>query len=154
MSLPRSLAARVLNRMEASSKLLDEILREEGRNVPPPPRRKAKALSSAVLRRKWTIDQIIKVFADQKPSGIERHLLTCLRLGVAELFFLPSENPTPPEAVVDAVVKLAGGKYRRKRGFVNGVLRAVLRGSTLQRPRRGRAVPGLGGGRGGDVPRA
>lgn len=78
-----------------------------------------------VLERKLTLDAVIGRFSKVKPKKLKPVILTVLRMGVFELYFMDS---VPPSATVNELVKLTGKKgFHNLKGFVNGVLRNVDR---------------------------
>lgn len=84
-----------------------------------------KELSFGTVKHKITIDHIIFQFVNNKKK-ISPYILNILRLGVYQLFFT---DKIPQSAAVNESVKLAAkfGKGAEK-GFVNAVLRNILRG--------------------------
>jgi 16S rRNA (cytosine967-C5)-methyltransferase len=74
------------------------------------------------IRRRRTLDWLIGAHARCPMGRIEPKILALLETAVYQIVFL---DRIPRSAAVDEAVKLAGG--RRRRGFVNAVLRAVCR---------------------------
>lgn len=91
-----------------------------------------KELSFGTVCYKITLDFIINQFVDKKKK-ISPEILNILRLGVYQLKFT---DKIPPSAAVNESVKLAakykGGSFR---GFVNGVLRNILRQEEIVFPK-------------------
>lgn len=77
-----------------------------------------------VLRRRGTLDHIIGQFSRQRVDRLERAVLTLLRLGLYQLFFL---DRIPASAAVNETVKIAHGAAPRAAGFINAVLRQADR---------------------------
>lgn len=77
-----------------------------------------------VLKRRLTLDYIISKFSSVRLKKISPSVLTILRLGVYQLWYL---DKIPSSAAVNESVKLAGKYSNRSRGFVNGVLRSADR---------------------------
>ncbi|MBI5656947.1 MAG: 16S rRNA (cytosine(967)-C(5))-methyltransferase RsmB [Geobacter sp.] len=77
-----------------------------------------------VLRRRGTLDHIINQFSLQRVDRLERAVLTLLRLGLYQLFFL---DRIPASAAVNETVKIAHGAAPRAAGFINAVLRQADR---------------------------
>ncbi len=117
---PRRAAAFVLGRVYGQGAYADILLAEELEKVRPVDRGLATELVYGVLRRSITIDWIIERFSRVKIKKMERAVLTALRLGVYQLYFL---SRIPARAAVDESVGLVQGA--RKRGFLNAVLRKV-----------------------------
>lgn len=79
-----------------------------------------------VVQYKLTLDYIIARYSKLKQNKISKYIFLILRMGVYQLEFM---DKIPDSAAVNESVKLArryghGGSS----GFVNGVLRAVIRG--------------------------
>ncbi len=81
-----------------------------------------------VLRKRIYLDYIIDVFSKTDISKLDKEVLQGLRIGIYQLFFL---DKIPERAAVfetvEAVKKSCGKKGRKISGFVNGILRAVIR---------------------------
>lgn len=118
----RVAALAVLRRLRREGAALDESsagLRElEG--LEPRDRSLAFELVTGVLRRRGSCDAVLERVT-ARPGHIEPDLLDVVRLGCYQLLFL---DRMPAYAVVDDTVALAG-RSRRRRGFVNAVLRRV-----------------------------
>jgi 16S rRNA (cytosine967-C5)-methyltransferase len=87
-------------------------------------RRFATELANGVTRRRLTLDTLLACFLSRPLAEIETGLQTLLRLGVYQLVLID----VPDHAAVHETVELAKriGKPRWV-GFLNGVLRSVLR---------------------------
>lgn len=78
------------------------------------------------LRRLGTLDTILDRFSSRPVRTLQMGVRTALRLGLSQVLFL---DRVPAHAAVDHAVGWARGAGGPKRaGFVNGVLRGVLRG--------------------------
>lgn len=108
---------------------LDRVL---GRAASPAEASLAWELAMGVVRRRGTLDAIIKAF-QKKPELPTPRLLNILRLGVYQLLFL---DRIPEFAAVNETVELAPLETR---GFVNGMLRNVQR--AVSAVQRGEAAP-------------
>jgi 16S rRNA (cytosine967-C5)-methyltransferase len=86
-------------------------------------RRLATQLVYGVLRRRGTLDAILRPFIHREPHQVEPWLWEALRLGAYQLLLL---THIPPHAALYETVELAArlGNARAK-GFLNGVLRKV-----------------------------
>jgi len=82
-----------------------------------------RMLVSTCLRRLGQIDDVIQKAQDrQSPVNITLHNI--LRLGITQIFFMD----VPDHAAVDTSVRLAeAAEMERQKGFVNGLLRNVVR---------------------------
>jgi len=126
---PRAGALDILHRVLAprtrvfARELLDERLtrarlNEEDRRLMPD-------LVYGVIRRLGTLDAVIAAYADRPPHLIEPAVLDVLRLGLYQILF---HERIPAHAAVNETVRLAAGPGKeRTAGFVNAILRAVLR---------------------------
>ncbi len=86
----------------------------------------ASTLFYGVLERRLTLDYAISRFSDRKLSALTPKVLEILRLGVYQILFL---DRVPDSAAVNESVKLAKENGAGKAsGYVNGVLRSLLRG--------------------------
>lgn len=78
-----------------------------------------------VTEKRITLDYVISLFSKIKLNKISPNILNALRLGVYQIF---CTEKIPPSAAVNESVNLAkafGGQ--RSGGFVNGVLRSIIR---------------------------
>ena len=84
------------------------------------------ALVLGTLRRRGTLDAILAAYSARKLPLIKPATLTALRVALFELLFM---DESPDYAVVNAAVETANHFLRHKdRGFLNAVLRNILRG--------------------------
>lgn len=121
----RSLALQVLlavDRHEAFvQELLDRHLHDAG--LSPADRRLATQLAYGVLRRRGTLDALVRPFVTRQPHQVEPWLWEALRLGAYQLALL---THVPPHAALNETVELAAAFHRPgARGFLNAVLRRV-----------------------------
>jgi 16S rRNA (cytosine967-C5)-methyltransferase len=85
------------------------------------------ALVLGALRRRGTIDAILQTYSTRKLPLVKPATLACLRIAAFDLLFL---DDSPPHAVVHAAVQNAKEFSRHKdTGFLNALLRSVMRGS-------------------------
>lgn len=102
--------------------LLDQNLRLS--SLAPPDRRLATQLVYGVLRRRGTLDALLRPCINREPRQVEPWLWETLRLGAYQLFLL---SHIPPHAALNETVELAAALGQpRAKGFINGVLRALL----------------------------
>lgn len=130
MANARKLAAMALTRVEAdgsySNIVLDGILKKSDASG------EDKALASAVfygvLDRKITIDWLLKKHIKTPLKKVAPYTLSVLRSAVYQIAFM---EKIPDSAAVNEAVKLVkSSKESRNTGFVNAVLRNVLRNGT------------------------
>jgi 16S rRNA (cytosine967-C5)-methyltransferase len=87
-------------------------------------RRLATQLTYGVLRRRGTLDALLRPVVSRQPHQVEPWLWETLRLGAFQLALL---TQIPPHAVLHETVELATAfGTPRAKGFINGVLRALL----------------------------
>ncbi len=121
----RELAFVCLQAFDDSGAYLSESLdRLQGRPLSPADRAMAMELSYTVLRRRLTVDAILRTLVDRDPASVERDLWTILQLGVVQVVLLPG---LPIHAAVHETVELAKRVNSRWGGMVNGVLRSAQR---------------------------
>ena len=94
------------------------------------PSRRDMALTTAlvygVLRHRGTLDFIINYFSKTAFKKIEILILNVLRLGIFQIVFM---DKIPDSAAVNTSVQLVKiSRKQRLTGFVNGILRNVVRG--------------------------
>jgi 16S rRNA (cytosine967-C5)-methyltransferase len=96
--------------------------------LPDPDRRLATQLVYGVLRRRGTLDWLLRPLVHREPHKVEPWLWEALRLGAYQLLLL---THIPPHAALFETVELAArwGQPRGK-GFLNGVLRKIAALST------------------------
>jgi len=82
------------------------------------------ALVRGVLERRVTLDYIISRHSSVKIKKIAPVVLDILRMGVYQLFFM---DKVPENAAVFESVELAKKYAKRSSGFINGVLRGIIR---------------------------
>ncbi|MBY0527391.1 MAG: 16S rRNA (cytosine(967)-C(5))-methyltransferase RsmB [Gemmataceae bacterium] len=86
-------------------------------------RRFATQLSYGVLRRRGTLDALLRTVVSRPRQEVEAWLWDILRLGAFQLALL---THIPPHAAIYETVELASGFGRpAAKGFINGVLRAL-----------------------------
>lgn len=83
------------------------------------------ALVYGVLQRDVTLEYIISCFSNIKIKKISKYILLILKLGIYQLLYM---DKIPESAAVNESVKLAKRYgHAKSAGFVNGLLRNVLR---------------------------
>jgi 16S rRNA (cytosine967-C5)-methyltransferase len=100
--------------------ILDRRLPEAG--LSPADRRLATQLAYGVLRRRGTLDALVRPLVTRQPHQVEPWLWEALRLGVFQLALL---THIPPHAALNETVELAAFDRPGAKGFLNGVLRRV-----------------------------
>jgi len=123
----REVAARALVDYERSSVFISRALEEHlsTGQVSDADRRLATELALGVVRRKATLDAVIRPNVNRPQDNVEQELWTLMRLGTYQLVFM---NSIPTRAAVHETVELAAafGQPRWK-GFLNAILRSVSR---------------------------
>jgi len=119
MSEPRRAAAEALFALETRHTTVHEVW--DG------PRAAAEtALVLGALRRRGTIDAVLKAHSTRKFVALKPETRAVLRVAVFEMLYL---DGTPPHAIVHSAVDNVREIGRgADAGFVNALLRAVLRG--------------------------
>ncbi len=122
----RRAAYHVLRAVDSGRHDLPTALAEHRRHLPDE-RDRALTLEIATGTLRWqrTLDHLVEHFARRSPGRLDAEVLTILRLSIHQLLHL---DRVPAAAVVDDAVDLT--REARKpsaSGFVNGVLRALLR---------------------------
>jgi len=85
-----------------------------------------------VLRRRGTLDAVLQAHSTRKLALLKPSSLAVLRAALYEILFM---DGAPPHAVVHAAVQNVKGCGRpQDAGFVNALLRAILRGSRRAPP--------------------
>jgi 16S rRNA (cytosine967-C5)-methyltransferase len=97
-------------------------------------RRLATQLAYGVLRRRGTLDALLRPLLERRPQDVEDWLWDALRLGAYQLLLL---NHVPAHAALHETVELAAVFQRpRAKGFLNAILRKL---STFLSPGAARA---------------
>ena len=125
----REVAANILTDMQADGSYGNLLLRRTlNRYNALLPAQKAfiTELVNGVLRNLMYLDYIIDQFSNTKTSKMKPFVLNVLRLSAYQLFFL---DKTPDFAVCNEAVALVKKRgLQGLAGFVNGVIRGILRG--------------------------
>jgi 16S rRNA (cytosine967-C5)-methyltransferase len=122
----RTLALQVLLDCRRHDAFVQEILDRHlaGSSLSPADRRLATQLAYGVLRRRGTLDALLRPVVSRRPEQVEPWLREALRLGTFQLALL---THIPPHAALYETVELATAVgLPRAKGFLNGVLRAVV----------------------------
>jgi 16S rRNA (cytosine967-C5)-methyltransferase len=119
----RAVAIEVLNRCDPKSNyagsILDRVLHETSQ------RQRATDIVFGTLRNRGAIDAVISTFSGRPVERIQGRLLNIIRVGVYELLYSPA---TEAYAVVnEAAESTKAVAGNRQTGFVNAVLRQVIR---------------------------
>jgi 16S rRNA (cytosine967-C5)-methyltransferase len=121
----RTLALQILLDCRRHDAFVQEILDKHLAVAPlvPADRRLATQLAYGVLRRRGTLDALLRAVVSRRPDQVEPWLWEALRLGTFQLALL---THIPAHAAIFETVELAAvyGRQRAK-GFLNGVLRSV-----------------------------
>ena len=130
MANARKVAANVLVKVEKQGAYSNLAVAEalKGAELSPQDKALATALIYGVLDRKITIDYVLSRFVKTELSKTEAFTLAALRCAVYQIMFM---DKIPHSAAVNEAVKLIkNSKMSRNSGFVNGVLRSILRNDT------------------------
>src|SRR5437879_409328 len=108
---------------------LDDALRVTP--LSPADRGLATELVYGTIRRRGTLDALIRAHTDRPKARVARAVWELLRLGAYQLSLL---TQVPPHAAINETVELTKrGPHARAAGFVNGVLRNLARSLTDDR---------------------
>ncbi len=129
----RAVALRVLldcrTRQAFAREILDDHLQHA--NLSGADRRLVTQLAYGVLRRRGTLDALLRPLVNRPPSQVEPWLWEALRLGAYQLALLAH---IPPHAALHETVELATVWNNSKaKGFLNGILRSLSRLLTDER---------------------
>jgi len=83
-----------------------------------------KELCYGVMQWKLRLDSSISRFSSVKLKKLSPYVLSLLRMGLYQLFFM---DKIPASAAVNESVALAGRYAKQSRGFVNAILRRAVR---------------------------
>jgi 16S rRNA (cytosine967-C5)-methyltransferase len=124
----RTLALSLLGRLRETDGFADELLDAEPAAPLPDPRDRGllREIVLGVIRRRLTLDAIVAAFSSRPLDRLDPIVRDALRLGTYQLAFL---ERVPPHAALDETVEAVRALgHAPACGFVNGVLRAMLRG--------------------------
>lgn len=122
----RDAALDILVRHRTSGRFIDEILEESApADLTAADRGLLTILVFGTIRHRRTLDHLIERFSSRPIRRIHPTILEILRLGFYQVLFL---RRIPDYAACDESVRLARRVNRRSAGFVNAVLRALLKG--------------------------
>ncbi|HKI31947.1 MAG TPA: transcription antitermination factor NusB [Gemmataceae bacterium] len=123
----RTLALQVLLDCRNGDAFVQEVLDGHLTRSPlsPADRRLATHLAYGVLRRRGSLDALLHPVITREPHNVEPWLWDALRLGAYQLAYL---SHVPAHAALNETVELAAQWGRPgAKGFLNGVLRSLLR---------------------------
>jgi len=119
----RAIAAEVLNQCDPKKNYAGPIL--DGLLHKTDQRQRATDLVFGTLRNRLAIDTVIAAFSGRPVQRIQEELLNIIRIGTYELVYWPA---TGQHAVVnEAVVNAKAVAGEKQAGFVNAVLRQIIR---------------------------
>jgi 16S rRNA (cytosine967-C5)-methyltransferase len=122
----RSLALAVLLQCQRKDAFVQDVLDQHLKQttLSGPDRRLATQLVYGVLRRRGTLDALLRPLVHREPHKVEPWLWEALRLGAFQLLLL---THIPPHAALYETVALADQRGQpRGKGFLNGVLRRLV----------------------------
>jgi 16S rRNA (cytosine967-C5)-methyltransferase len=106
--------------------VLDRLLSENP--LPPADRGLATQLVYGTLRRRGSLDALLRLCVSRRPDQVEPWLWDVLRLGACQLLLL---DHVPAHAALNETVELTARFDRpQAKGFLNGVLRSLARLAT------------------------
>ncbi|MHB8482512.1 MAG: 16S rRNA (cytosine(967)-C(5))-methyltransferase RsmB [Nitrospiria bacterium] len=124
-SLPRLSALHILTEVEEKEVFLDPLMDREYEKLSPLDKSLLKELVYGTLQWQGYIDWVIDRYAERKTHKMGQVVRNSLRLGAYQLLFL---SKIPAFAAIYESVELVKEKEGTPAaGFVNGVLRSVLR---------------------------
>ncbi|MFO0797268.1 MAG: 16S rRNA (cytosine(967)-C(5))-methyltransferase RsmB [Gemmataceae bacterium] len=121
----RQAAADILHRSTSRDGFVADLIDDQLARFPlsPQDRRFVTQLVFGVVRRRATLDALVRPFVNRAPSTVDDRLWDVLHLGAFQLAFL---THVPKHAAVNETVSLAAQVgLPQATGFVNGVLRRV-----------------------------
>ena len=125
---PRTVCLDILNRTEEADRLPDKLLTDsfkKYRHLSSLDRAFLTELTYGVFRRRQTLDWVLIRFSKVPFEKIESTVLNILRVGLYQILFL---TRTPVSAAVNESVEMAKAiRGQGGAGFVNGILRSVVR---------------------------
>jgi len=125
---PRAICFDILNRIEGVDRHPDTLLTDsfkKYRYLTPIDRAFLTELTYGTLRWRGRLDWVISQLSRIPFEKIDQRTLNILRLGSYQILFL---TKTPPSAAVNESVELAKGiRGKGGAGFVNGLLRSLVR---------------------------
>jgi len=140
MATSRDLAAEILLRLDRKGGRVKEGLADARRHLKDPRERALLTeLAYGTVRRQGTLDAVVAAYSKRPVPRLNASIRTALRMGVYQLFFL---DRVPNHAAVDHAVRWATRHAGpRRAGFVNGVIRNLIRGiegpaAGAEKPRR------------------
>jgi len=125
MITARQIAADVLDRSRAHNAFAAELIDDavSSANISPQDRRFLTQLVFGVIRRRGTLDALLRPYVKLPFHAVQPRVWDVLHLGAFQLAFL---THVPKHAAVNEAVELADYVgSRQAKGFVNGVLRRV-----------------------------
>lgn len=123
----RALAIRCLVEQNHSKEAVDQIfaaLLDKHPLQDERDRQLAMALVYGVLRHRQELDVLLQSYSKTALGKLKPHVLQALRIGLAQLLFL---DRIPESAAVNETIKALGRQPKWLKGFVNGVLRTLVR---------------------------
>ncbi len=127
MASARELVLKGLHRIETEDAYTNQVLKEimSGDGLAPVDRGFATELLTGVVRQRLRLDYVIERFSKVKLKKLSPWVHQILQMGIYQILFL---ERVPDSAACNESVKLAN-RYANggARGFVNGLLRTVVR---------------------------
>ena len=131
MANPRKIAVSALNKINNDGAYSNITVNAffENSDLTPQDKALVTALIYGVLDRKITLDYVLKKFIKAPLKKLSPFVLDNLRVALFQIMFM---DKIPESAAVNEAVKLVkNSKENKYSGFVNGVLRSILREESL-----------------------
>lgn len=121
---PRFLAVKILTEVENGSYSNLALNRHLTPEIEKEDRALITELVYGVVKHRLRLDYVLSKFSKPKISSIHPFVLNCLRVGLYQILFL---DKIPDYAAVSESVNAAKSVGKEAAGFVNGILRNVIR---------------------------
>lgn len=127
IAISRQLALAVLLDMEQRGRYINHALRQRLRGLTMDERDKALVteIVYGTSQRRRSLDTVLSEVSSRPLTELDLRVLTILRMTAFQVYFL---DRVPVYAAVDDGVELCKQHVPRASGFVNGVLRSIVRG--------------------------
>lgn len=124
MKNAREAAFRILLDVDFKGAYSNLAVKDGVRELTPVDKAFATRLVYGCISMRLTLDYVISVFSDTKPSKLSDRVTELLRMGIYQILYM---DKVPDSAAVNECVRLAKRYAGRSSGFVNAVLRNVSR---------------------------
>lgn len=122
---PRRHAIEVASLALSGRAFVQEEINARSAQLSPPDRRLLAEIAYGVVRRRLTLDCVLEAFSSRPLKRVEPAVLQTLRAAAFQILFM---DRVPPHAAVNEAVRLTRATgHGNATGFVNAVLRQILR---------------------------